>query len=66
MDSESKAAIATVVFLAAMILPWVYKFVPKVFEALLIIAAALGVFMLVVFVIMAIYAVFVDLFNKLS
>lgn len=66
MDSESKAAIATITFLAVMILPWVYKFAPKVFEALLIIAAALGVFMLVVFVIMAIYAVFVDLFNKLS
>jgi uncharacterized membrane protein len=49
-----------------MILPWVYKFAPKVFEALLIIAAALGVVTLVVFVIMVIYAVFVDLFNKLS
>jgi hypothetical protein len=66
MDSESKAAIATITFLAVMILPWVYKFAPKVFEALLIIAAALGVFMLVVFVIMVIYAVFVELFNKLS
>jgi DMSO reductase anchor subunit len=66
MESESKAALATVVFLAAMILPWVYKFTPKVFEALLIIAAVLGVMLLIVFVIMVIYAVFVDLFNKLS
>jgi hypothetical protein len=66
MDSESKAAIATITFLAVMILPWVYKFAPKVFEALLIIAAVLGVILLIVFVIMVIYAVFVDLFNKLS
>jgi hypothetical protein len=66
MDSESKAAIATITFLAVMILPWVYKFAPKVFEALLIIAAALGVMLLIVFVIMVIYAVFVELFNKLS
>jgi hypothetical protein len=66
MESESKAAIATITFLAVMILPWVYKFAPKVFEALLIIAAVLGVAMLVVFVIYLIYVVFVDLFNKLS
>ncbi len=66
MESEAKATIATVVFLAAMILPWVYKFAPKAFEALMIVAAALGTVCLAAFVVAVIYAVFVTLFNKIS
>jgi hypothetical protein len=64
MGSEVKAAISTIVFLAAMILPWVYKLAPLAFKLTLMIAAAIGVLLLIAFLITAIYAVFLDLYTE--
>lgn len=47
-----------------MILPWVYKLAPLAFKLTLMIAAAIGVMLLIAFLITAIYAVFLDLYTE--